>query len=90
MGQISISVRRIYRGYEFAVSDDSPGIASQYPDRVFELFQTLTSRDKEKNIGIGPSLVKKLVKKLVESEDNSVWLDSESSQGTIFRFTWPE
>lgn len=85
-GSILISAQRIHQGYEFAVSDDGPGIASQYHDKVFGIFQTLKPRDEEENTGIGLSVVKKIV----ETEGGSVWIESESSRGTTFRFTWPE
>src|SRR5262245_52581796 len=45
----------------FTVIDDGPGIAVEYHDRVFEIFQTLAPRDKVEGAGIGLAVVKKLV-----------------------------
>lgn len=70
---------------EFAVADDGPGIAPQYHDKIFTIFQTLKARDDFESTGIGLSLVKKIV----ESEHGRVWLRSEVGQGTTFYFTWP-
>jgi signal transduction histidine kinase len=67
------------------VSDNGPGIAPQYHDRIFGIFQTLEARDKVEGTGIGLSVVKKLV----ESRGGRVWLESEAGQGATFRFTWP-
>ena len=40
-GQVSVSVKDIGEFYEFTVADDGPGIAPEYHDKVFQLFQTL-------------------------------------------------
>jgi signal transduction histidine kinase len=72
--------------WEFAVADNGPGIAPQYHQRVFGIFQTLSARDKLEGTGIGLATVKKLV----ESEGGRVWVESEAGQGATFRFTWPK
>jgi len=71
--------------WEFRVRDDGPGIAPEYHDRIFGIFQTLEARDKVEGTGIGLSLVKKLV----ESRGGRVWLDSAEGEGATFRFLWP-
>ncbi len=70
--------------YEFAVTDDGPGIAAEYHDRIFVIFQTLTARDSKENTGVGLSIVKKIV----ETEGGQIRVESEVGQGTTFRFTW--
>lgn len=72
--------------WEFSVSDNGPGIAPQYHQRVFGIFQTLVARDKVEGTGIGLATVKKLV----EGEDGAVWVESEEGHGATFRFTWPK
>jgi signal transduction histidine kinase len=83
-----IRVGAVDRGtaWEFAIADNGPGIAPQYHQRVFGIFQTLTARDKLEGTGIGLATVKKLV----ESEGGRVWVESEAGQGATFRFTWPK
>ena len=44
-GRIDIGVREIGDRYEFSVADDGPGIAPEFHDRVFVIFQTLTPKD---------------------------------------------
>ncbi|MFN8465942.1 MAG: HAMP domain-containing sensor histidine kinase [Caldilineaceae bacterium] len=46
---------------EFAVADDGPGIAPEYHERIFKLFQTLRPRDQVEGSGMGLSVVKKTV-----------------------------
>lgn len=85
-GRIAVSVEKRGAGlYEFAVSDDGPGIAEQHHQRIFIMFQTLQSRDEVESTGLGLSLIKKLV----EEEGGEVSLSSELGVGSTFRFTWP-
>jgi hypothetical protein len=85
-GRIQISVQDQGQFYEFVVADDGPGIAAEYHDKVFMIFQTLDSRDNKESTGIGLSIVKKIL----ETEGGAITLESELQQGTTFRFTWPK
>ncbi|HZP80735.1 MAG TPA: ATP-binding protein [Chthonomonadaceae bacterium] len=85
-GHIRVSVQDAGEFYEFAVTDDGPGIAPQYHDKVFVIFQTLEARDKVENTGLGLSLVKKIV----ESQGGTICLESAEGAGATFRFTWPK
>jgi len=85
-GQVTISVKDQGRFYEFAVADDGPGIAPQYHEKVFAIFQTLHARDRVENTGIGLAIVKKIV----ESQGGRIRLESEEGQGATFYFTWPK
>ncbi|WP_437926329.1 PAS domain S-box protein [Sorangium sp. So ce291] len=70
--------------HEFSVEDNGPGIAPEFHDRVWGLFQTLEARDKVEGTGIGLSVVKKIV----ESRGGRIWIESARGQGATFRFTW--
>ncbi len=72
--------------YEFSVADNGPGIAPQYHQKVFMMFQTLATRDVGTDSGIGLALVKKIV----EEHGGSITLDSEVGKGSTFRFNWPK
>lgn len=84
-GHIRISGQKQLDFYEFMVSDDGPGIAEDYHDKIFKIFQVLDSRDATENTGIGLSIVKKII----ESKGGSIQVESEVNHGTAFRFTWP-
>jgi len=71
---------------EFSVCDNGQGIAPQYHERIFGIFQTLEARDKVEGTGIGLSVVKKMV----ESKGGRVWVESDVGEGATFRFTWPK
>lgn len=85
-GTVKIKVKDLGRFYQFTVADDGPGIAPQYHDKVFKIFQTLEARDYGSNTGIGLALVKKIV----QEHGGSISLKSEEGKGAKFRFTWPK
>lgn len=83
-GHIKISVQDTGDFYKFSVADDGAGIAAQYHDKVFVIFQTLEARDRVENTGIGLSLVKKIV----ENQGGTTSLESAEGEGATFGFTW--
>jgi PAS domain S-box-containing protein len=84
-GQIEISAFDKGKYYEFAVTDDGSGIALEYREKIFVIFQTLKARDVQENTGIGLSIVKKIL----ETEGGEIFVESDLGKGTTFRFTWP-
>lgn len=82
-----IEIRAEHDGdcYRFAIADNGPGIAPQYRDKIWQIFQTLAPRDKVEGTGIGLSVVRKTV----ESRGGRAWLESEPGNGSTFYFTWP-
>jgi PAS domain S-box-containing protein len=83
---IDLTWRDLGEAVEFAVADNGPGIAPQYHERIWGMFQTLAARDKVEGTGIGLSVVKKVV----ESRGGTVAVESGPDQGATFRFTWPK
>jgi signal transduction histidine kinase len=71
--------------FEFWVTDNGPGIAPQYHDRIWSLFQRLESQDEIEGTGVGLALVKKIV----ESQGGRAWVESQTGRGATFRFSWP-
>lgn len=69
----------------FAVADNGPGIDPAFHDRIFDIFQTLRTRDQVEGSGMGLTIVKKLV----EIRGGSIWVESAPGQGATFHFTWP-
>jgi PAS domain S-box-containing protein len=85
-GQIKIGCVEQDDFWEFSVTDNGPGIEKRHFERIFKLFQTLSPRDEVKNTGIGLSIVKKIV----ELNGGSVYLESEVGKGSTFIFTLPK
>jgi PAS domain S-box-containing protein len=85
-GKIEIGVTDVGNFYRFYVKDDGPGIEAEYFEKIFQIFQTLKSRDELEATGIGLSIVKKIV----ESQKGKVFLESTVGEGSTFYFTWPK
>jgi len=81
-----VSVQDSGAFYQFSVADDGPGIAAEYQDRVFQIFQTLEARDTLEATGIGLSLIRKIV----EYMGGAIQLESAPGEGATLRFTWPK
>lgn len=85
-GSVHISVTDRDNFYEFAIADDGPGIAREYQDNIFTIFHTASPKNKKDSTGIGLAIVKKIV----ETEGGTIWLESQVGQGTKFYFSWPK
>lgn len=85
MGVIQLSCGQEGELWHFQVSDNGPGIAEKDFERIFQIFQTLNSRDSFESTGVGLTLVKKIV----ELHDGQVWVTSQLGHGTVFHFTLP-
>ena len=70
--------------YLFSIADNGMGIKSEHFEKIFGVFQTLQSKDKQESTGIGLTIVKKIV----EGQGGKVWIESEFGKGSTFFFTW--
>lgn len=84
-GTIDILGKVVDNQIQFIVSDDGPGISKKYHTKIFEMFQTLKSRDEIEGSGMGLSIVKKIISRC----DCKIWLESKVGLGTKVYFTWP-
>lgn len=71
--------------YKISFKDNGPGIKKEDYSRIFQLFTTLTDKDKFGQTGTGIGLA--TVKKLVENLGGKIHLESEIGKGACFIFT---
>ena len=67
------------------VSDNGIGIAEEFADKVFVIFQRLHGRDQYAGTGMGLALCKKIV----EHHGGAIRIDTAYTDGTRFEFTLP-
>lgn len=84
-GKIKVGVIDGGPQYIFSVRDDGSGIAPEYHQKIFEMFQTLQSRDKIEGSGMGLAFVKKIL----QGYGGSIEVESQPGKGAAFIFTWP-
>jgi len=65
----------------FFVRDNGMGIASEYHERIFRLFDKLDAMSEGTGVGLA------LVKRIIEFHGGRIWVQSEPGNGSTFYFT---
>ncbi|HEX4253371.1 MAG TPA: ATP-binding protein [Pseudonocardia sp.] len=72
-------------GWQISVADNGIGIAPEFADKIFVIFQRLHGRESYPGTGIGLALAKRIV----EYHGGRIWLDTGRRDGTTIRFSLP-
>ncbi|MEE6260258.1 sensor histidine kinase [Plantactinospora sonchi] len=83
--KVHVSARRVGDEWEISCQDNGIGIEPEFADKIFVIFQRLHAKDAYPGTGIGLAIVKKIV----EYHGGRVWVDVESRDGALIRFTLP-
>jgi len=69
----------------FSVADNGIGIAPEYHERIFKIFQRLHSQGRYPGTGIGLALIRRIISR----HGGRVWVESQEGEGATFKFTLP-
>ncbi len=80
---IQIKVKDRMSEYLISIKDNGIGIAPEYHEQIFQVFQRLHNRNEYEGSGIGLAICKKIV----ENFGGKIWVESEQGSGSTFWVT---
>ena len=84
--KIHISAQINGNEWVFKVSDNGIGIATEYQEKIFEIFKRLHDRQEYPGTGIGLAICQKII----ERHGGKIWVESEMGKCSTFYFNIPD
>ena len=83
--KVTITSQVVDDMYEFEIEDNGPGIARENHELIFAMLRTLQARDKFESVGVGLTIVRRIL----EDCGGNIVVQSEVGSGSRFIFQWP-
>ncbi|GAB4188930.1 MAG: AAA family ATPase [Coleofasciculaceae cyanobacterium] len=83
--QVDISAQQQNSGWLFKIQDNGIGIAPEYAEQIFGIFQRLHTSDEYPGTGLGLAICKRIV----ERHGGDIWVESQLGTGAMFCFELP-
>ena len=83
--QVTITATEHNGRYTVSIADNGTGIDPTYHDKIFDMFQNLSSTKTTDSTGVGIAIVKKAI----ECNRGQISVRSSPGNGTTFNFDWP-
>jgi signal transduction histidine kinase len=80
--QVRVTFEDFIDHYQFSVIDNGIGIEEAHFQKIFAILQRLHSRHRFEGTGIGLAIVKKII----DSLNGTIWVESEIGRGSTFSF----
>jgi PAS domain S-box-containing protein len=83
---VRVSAKRLTSYWEISIEDNGIGVAPEYTETIFAVFKRLHSAEEYSGTGLGLAICQRIV----EQYDGRIWVESELSKGSVFRFIIPD
>jgi PAS domain S-box-containing protein len=83
--EVRVAARQNHNEWLISVQDNGLGIATEYHERIFEVFKRLHDRQEHPGNGIGLAICRRVVHR----HRGRIWLESEPGKGSTFFFALP-